>query len=51
MDALKLVINPLYSRFETLAKLGLLKPQMLTADEIRELSQLALDHMKGAKEP
>jgi hypothetical protein len=36
-------IDSTYSRVEALAKLGLMSPQILSPDEVRELSRLVLE--------
>jgi hypothetical protein len=36
-------VDPNCSRIEGLAKLGLMSPQILTPDEVRELSRLVLE--------
>ena len=44
-DDLKLKIDPTWCRIEALARRGVLSPQMLSSDEVRELSKRVLAYI------
>ena len=49
-ESLKVTLPAECSRIEQLAFLGTLSPQVLTSDEVRELSLSVSDYIKAKKE-